>query len=237
MSQLTKPLALALALGLAQGAWAQDTTATGDAPAPAATTTTDGAAAPAPAATDAAPAADAAPVADAQAAAPAEAQPAAPAQPEVYAKATYDDWTLQCAKSPDGKDPCQMYQVLKDDKGGSVADITVIDLPEGNPAAAGVTIMVPIQTLLSANLVMQIDNNKPLVYAYSFCDARMMGCFARFGVSPAELDMLKKGNKATISITPLAAPNQKVQASLSLKGFTKAFDETVKTNKANGITQ
>ncbi len=231
MSQLTKPLALALALGLASGAWAQDTTSSDTTTTPSADA---GATAPAADATstDQAPAngADATPTMPG-----ADQQAQKPQEPQTYIKATYEDWQLQCAKSPDGKDPCQMYQVIKDQNGGNVADISVIGLPDGSQAAAGLTIMVPMQTLLSQNLVLQVDGGKPMVYPYSFCDPRMMGCFARFGVSSAELDSLKKGSKATITITPLANPQQKVKADISLKGFTKAFDETVKTNKENGV--
>ncbi len=249
MSQLTKPLALALALGLASGAWAQDTTSSdttttpsADATAGATTdgATTDGAATPA---ADAGADADTSgtdQAADGQTAPTmpgADQQAQKPQQPQTYIKATYEDWQLQCAKSPDGKDPCQMYQVIKDQNGGNVADISVIGLPDGSQAAAGLTIMVPMQTLLSQNLVMQVDGGKAMVYPYSFCDPRMMGCFARFGVSSAELNSLKKGSKATITITPLANPQQKVKADISLKGFTKAFDETVKTNKENGVQQ
>ncbi|PFG62960.1 invasion protein IalB [Thioclava sp. ES.031] len=231
MSQLTKPLALALALGLASGAWAQDTTSSDTTTTPSADAGTTAPAADA-TSTDQAPAtgADATPTMPG-----ADQQAQKPQEPQTYIKATYEDWQLQCAKSPDGKDPCQMYQVIKDQNGGNVADISVIGLPDGSQAAAGLTIMVPMQTLLSQNLVLQVDGGKPMVYPYSFCDPRMMGCFARFGVSNAELDSLKKGSKATITITPLANPQQKVKADISLKGFTKAFDETVKTNKENGV--
>ncbi|OWY05305.1 MULTISPECIES: invasion associated locus B family protein [Thioclava] len=245
MSQLTKPLALALALGLASGAWAQDTTSSDTSTTPSADATAgasaDGTTAPAADATNTDQATDGQTAPDAAADAPtmpgADQQAQKPQEPQTYVKATYEDWELQCAKSPDGKDPCQMYQVIKDQNGGNVADISVIGLPDGSQAAAGLTIMVPIQTLLSQNLVMQVDGGKPMVYPYSFCDPRMMGCFARFGVSKAELDSLKKGSKATITITPLSNPQQKVKADISLKGFTKAFEETVKTNKENGVQQ
>ncbi|MAQ37577.1 MULTISPECIES: invasion associated locus B family protein [Thioclava] len=247
MSQLTKPLALALALGLASGAWAQDTTSSDTTTTPSADATagatTDGAATPAADAGADATSTDQAPDATANGADATPTMPGAdqqaqkPQEPQTYTKATYGDWELQCAKSPDGKDPCQMYQVIKDQNGGNVADISVIGLPDGSQAAAGLTIMVPMQTLLSQNLVMQVDGGKAMVYPYSFCDPRMMGCFARFGVGKAELESLKKGSKATITITPLANPQQKVKADISLSGFTKAFDETVKTNKENGVQQ
>jgi len=237
MSQLTKPLILALTLGMAHGAYAQDTTTATDQPAPAAD-----------AATPAAPASDAAaPTADAPAAAatapaaastaPAPAATAAPQQPEnnTYIKATYDDWEMQCIKTKDGKDPCQMYQVLKDAKGGNVADISLFGLPAGGKAVAGATIMVPMDTLLTQNLTIQVDNAEPRVYPFTFCQP--MGCFARIGLTQGELDAYKKGGKATITIVPLAAPNQKVTADISLKGFTNAFNAVVKSNEESGAVK
>ena len=150
-------------------------------------------------------------------------------------KPTYDDWEMQCIKTKDGKDPCQIYQVLKDDKGGNVADISLFGLPAGGKAVAGATIMVPLDTLLTQNLTIQVDSAEPRVYPFTFCQP--MGCFARIGLTQGELDSYKKGSKATITIVPLAAPNQKVSAKISLKGFTKAYDAVVKSNEENGAVK
>lgn len=228
MSQLTKPLALVLAFGLAQGAWAQDSSATDAAtPAPAADAATTDTPAPA------------APAADAAQAAPATGDQAANGeaaqQQQTYTKATYGDWELQCIKSPDGKDPCQIYQVIKDKNGGNLADISLFGLPKGSKAAAGATIMVPLDTLLTQNLLVAVDGGQPKVYPFTFCQP--MGCFARIGLLPEELDAFKKGSKATITIVPLAAPNQKVSADISLNGFTKAYEEVVKTNEESGAVK
>lgn len=241
MSQLTKPLALALALGLAQGAWAQDTTATPDTAAPAASgeTAVDGATAPAPEATTEAPAPDAAangqPAPDATVDGATAPQPAAPAQPQSYTKGTYGDWELQCIKAPDGKDPCQIYQVIKNNQGGNVADISLFGLPKGGKAVAGATIMVPLDTLLTQNLLLSVDGAKPQVYPFTFCQP--MGCFARIGLTQEDLDSFKKGNKATITIVPLAAPTEKVSATISLSGFTAGFDAVVKANEESGAVK
>ena len=235
MSQLTKPLVLALALGMAQGAYAQDTTPVVP-PAPAAPAATPAPAAPASDAT--APAADATtPAAPAATPAAPAATPAEPQQPEnkTYVKATYDDWEMQCIKTKDGKDPCQMYQVIKDANGGNVADISLFGLPSGGKAVAGATIMVPMDTLLTQNLTIQVDTSAPRVYPYTFCQP--MGCFARIGLTQAELDAYKKGSKATITIVPLASPNQKVTADISLKGFTNAYDAVVKSNAETGAVK
>jgi invasion protein IalB len=239
MSQLTKPLVLALTLGMAHGAYAQDaTTATDQVPpaADAATPAAPASDATAPAADAATPATDA-PAADATAPAADAAAPAAPQQPEsnTYVKATYDSWEMQCIKTKDGKDPCQMYQVIKDANGGNVADISLFGLPAGGKAVAGATIMVPMDTLLTQNLTIQVDSAEPRVYPFTFCQP--MGCFARIGLTQGELDAYKKGSKATITIVPLAAPNQKVTADISLKGFTNAYNAVVKSNEETGAVK
>ena len=38
-----------------------------------------------------------------------------------YTLATFDSWQQNCVKTADGADPCQMYQLLKDKDGNSVA--------------------------------------------------------------------------------------------------------------------
>jgi len=217
MTELKKSLALVMALGLiAPAAIAQDTTA----PATPA----------APEATPAAPAADAA--ATPAPAADAAATPAAPAAPptegpgSTYVAKTFDDWSLQCMRTEDGKDPCQLYQLLKDAKGNNVADISILPLPAGGQAVTGVTIMTPLETLLTQNLTLQIDTAEPKVYPFTFCAP--VGCFARVGLTQGELDAFKKGNQATVAIVPLAAPNTKVEVQVSLKGFTAAYAEMAK---------
>jgi len=206
MTELTKNLALAIALGLmAPAAFAQDTTT------------------PAPAAPEAA-----APAADATAA---PAAPAADGPGTTYIAKEIDDWQLQCVRTESGNDPCQMYQLLKDEKGSNVADVSILALPDGGPAAAGVTIMTPLETLLSANMQLQIDTSAPKVIPFTFCAP--VGCFVRIGLTPDELAALKKGNVATVTIVPLAAPNTKVSTKISLKGFTAAFDEVKKINADN----
>lgn len=162
--------------------------------------------------------------------APAQAAPAQPADGpgSSYIAKTIDDWSLQCFRAESGEDPCQMYQLLKDAKGNSVADMSMVALPAGGKAVAGATIMTPLETLLTANLQLAIDNQQPKVYPFTFCAPP--GCFARIGLTTEELAAFKKGNKVTMTIVPVATPNQPVQVTISLKGFTSAFDEVTQNN-------
>ncbi|HEY0212376.1 MAG TPA: invasion associated locus B family protein [Paenirhodobacter sp.] len=193
-------------------------------------------AAPASFAQDATPPATEAPASQA----PATPEAAAPATGDVppatsaegpgtsYIAETYDDWKMQCFRAEDGNDPCQMYQLLHDEKGNPVADISMVALPPGNKAVAGATIMTPLETLLTANLALKVDNQAPKGYPFTFCAPP--GCFARIGLLPEELAQFKKGNKIILTVVPVAAPNQPVNVAISLKGFTTAYDAVSKHN-------
>lgn len=225
MTELTKHLAIALVLGLAApAAFAQDATAT------------DGAATPPPAAEAPAATAPAAGDATAQTPAPAEA-PAADKKPDgpgsTYIAKTFDDWSLQCVHTEDGNDPCQMYQLLKDEKGNNVADISLVALTGSAKAVAGATIMTPLETLLTQGLVLKIDTNEPRSYPFTFCAP--VGCFARVGLTAEELATFKKGNKVSMTVVPVAAPDHPVTVAISLKGFTAAYEAVTKTSTATVV--
>ncbi len=142
---------------------------------------------------------------------------------ESYVGNTHGDWELVCVRIPDEQDPCQMYQLLRDGEGNATAEITVFPLPPGQEAAAGATILTPLDTLLTAQLVMQVDNGDAKRYPFTFCTA--IGCIARVGFTAAEVDAFRRGATATWSLVPVAAPDQVVNLNMSLIGFTAAFAE------------
>ncbi len=143
-----------------------------------------------------------------------------------YIAKTEGDWQVQCLRTEDGKDPCEIFQMLKDKDGNNVASISVMALAKDKEAVAGTTITTPLESLLTAGVTLQIDTQKPITLPYNFC-ARG-GCFANVALRPAELDLFKKGNKITMTVVPVAAPDEKVELTISLKGFTAAFDAVAK---------
>ena len=143
-----------------------------------------------------------------------------------YLAAGFDIWEQRCVTKEDGSDPCQLYQLLKDADGNSVAEISVFNLPDGAQAAAGATFMAPLETLLTANLKIVVDSGQAKVYPFSFCTR--VGCLARLGFTTDEIAALKKGVMATLTIVPAAAPDKVVELQLTLKGFTAGY-EAVKT--------
>lgn len=205
-------LATTLCLVLGTSAFAQDTTT-----APAPETTAPAADAPA----------AAAPAADALSMGTAEGAPDDIGS--TYTAASFDKWEQRCVKTEDGADPCQLYQLLKDSSENPVAEISMFGLPAGGEAVTGATIIVPLETLLTAELTMKVDGGKARKYPFSWCAP--IGCVARVGFTQAELDGFKKGNEAKLTIVPLVAPDQSVEVTVSLAGFTAGYEAV---NKANG---
>lgn len=197
MADLTRHLALAFALSLATLTPA----AAQEAP-------------PADAPATEAPATDA-PVTEAPTAAPGDGDPEIGAS---YVSETHGDWEVQCVRAEDGNDPCQLYQLLHDETGNSVAEISIFGLPEGQQAAAGATVVTPLETLLTEQIQLQVDSGEIKVYPFSFC-ARI-GCIARIGFTEPEVQAMQRGRVGVLTIVPVAAPDQEVRLEISLAGFT-----------------
>ncbi len=146
--------------------------------------------------------------------------------PEVgttYIRDSFGDWELRCITSPEGQpDPCQLYQLLADAEGNSVAEFNLFDVPDDGDLSAGATIVTPLDTLLTGQLRLAVDSGQPRVYPFSFCQP--IGCFVRLGLTSADLASFRAGNVATVAIVPLPAPDQVVLLGLSLSGFTAGFD-------------
>lgn len=147
-----------------------------------------------------------------------------------YVAANFETWEQRCVRAAEGgADTCQLYQLLKDTTGNPVAEFTIFGLPKGQEAAAGATIIAPLETLLTEGMMLQIDAGKPKAYPFTWCS--QIGCIARIGLTEPEIDALKKGNKATVTIVPVVAPTEKVVLEVSLKGFTAGFTEVNEANE------
>lgn len=144
-----------------------------------------------------------------------------------YVETTFEQWEQRCVRTEDGANPCQLYQLLKDATGNAVAEISLFALPDGGEAVAGATVVVPLETLLTANLTIAIDTGKAKIYPFTFCAA--IGCVSRVGFTAEEVAQFKGGAKATITIVPAVAPDQKVNLDVSLKGFTAGFEAVALT--------
>lgn len=144
-----------------------------------------------------------------------------------YVRETFNDWQLRCVRVAEGEEPCQLYQLLEDGEGNSVAEIGMFALPDGGEAAAGATIIAPLETLLTAGLRLSVDTSEAKIYPFTFCS--QMGCVARVGFTAEEVAAFKAGSKATLQIVPAVAPDQTVSLDMSLSGFTAGYDAVAAT--------
>lgn len=145
-----------------------------------------------------------------------------PVVPEPFVKEVFNDWELRCLNVDAEREVCQMYQLLEDAQGASVAEVSLFRLKDGGQAVAGGTFTVPLETLLTQKLNISVDGREGKRYDFSFCTVQ--GCFARVGFTAEDIARFKAGKEALITIVPVVAPDQRVTVSMSLSGFTAAFD-------------
>lgn len=152
-----------------------------------------------------------------------------PAVGETYTRETMKDWEVRCVYAGEDKnDPCTMYQLLEDSDGNSVAEITMFALSGEGEAAAGGTIIAPLQTYLPPGVAMMIPGAEGKRYPFTFCSE--VGCYARVGFTDAEVAAFKAGVSVPMELRPLGAPEEVVELSVSLSGFTAAYDAVAKYN-------
>jgi len=140
-----------------------------------------------------------------------------------YTRESFDAWELRCVRAPEGeKEPCKLYQLLKDKDGNGVAEINMFKLPKTQKFAAGALVITPLETMLTEQLTITVDGGPKKRFRFTWCAAD--GCYSRIGFSGADVASFKRGAGASVTIVPMVAPDQKVKLDLSLTGFTKAYD-------------
>ncbi len=149
-------------------------------------------------------------------------QPAGPQVGDRYSKEKHGDWDLACMHTGQETDPCSLMQLLTDDTDNAVAEVSIFRIGNGGPAVAAATVVVPLETLLPAQLTIAVDGGAGKRYNYSFCNK--VGCVAQIGLTQEDIDAFKKGNSATVSLVPAPAPDQVVELKMSLSGFTAGYE-------------
>ncbi|ADO42223.1 invasion associated locus B family protein [Ketogulonicigenium vulgare] len=142
---------------------------------------------------------------------------------EPYVQETFGDWALRCVNTGEENDPCHLYQLLEDEEANPVAEISIFALPAGQEASAGATIIAPLETMLQAGVVLEVDGQNARRYPFAFCG--MAGCVSRIGLTTAELDQLRAGSAGRVTIVPAFsnAENPEVNLTVSLAGFTAGY--------------
>ena len=143
---------------------------------------------------------------------------------EPYLGEKFGDWSLKCIRTEDGNDPCEMIQLLLNDQGQPMSEVSLFRIHEGKGAVAGANIIVPLETLLTTPMIVAFEEGTRKQYPYTFCNA--IGCVARIGLTETEIDLMKKGAVARITVVHISRPKQPITFDMSLKGFTKAYGRT-----------
>lgn len=158
-----------------------------------------------------------------------------------YLRDKFGAWDMRCVRTEAGtqtaKDPCQLYQLLEDEQGNAVAEMSVFglaaDLRQGD-AVAGATIITPLETLLTQQVTLAVDGTGAKRYPFTWCST--VGCYARVGFTEAEVGRFRAGANAQITIVPVTAPDQRVVLTVSLSGFTAGYKAVNDANDAVAAT-
>ena len=142
---------------------------------------------------------------------------------EIYLAGTKGDWNVRCITGNPGEvDRCEIQQLLFINENTPIADISIFKLPAGEIAVAAANVMVPLETLLTKKFRVAFSEESKKEFPYSFCNKN--GCLVRMGLLEEDIEALKKGSSSEISITHISRPDSAINLSLSLDGFTAAFD-------------
>lgn len=140
--------------------------------------------------------------------------------PREFAREAHGDWTIRCDTA--APDTCYMMQLGVDDRNTPIVEVSLIRFPPGQDAAAGVTIIAPLGTALPEGAVVQVDGGNRVLVPYDFCT--QAGCIANLALTDADVAAYKRGFAATVQVASAQAPDRPFTITLSLAGFTAAYD-------------
>ena len=142
---------------------------------------------------------------------------------EIYLAGNKGDWNVRCITgNPGDADRCEIQQLLFINENTPIADISIFKLPAGEIAVAAANVMVPLETLLTKKFRVAFSEESKKEFPYSFCNKN--GCLVRMGLLEEDIEAMKKGTSSEISITHISKPDSAINLTLSLDGFTAAFD-------------
>jgi invasion protein IalB len=115
-----------------------------------------------------------------------------------------------------------MQQVALDASQNPVILVRLVKLPAGSDAEALAIFNTPLGTLLPTGLGFRVDSAQPATLPFEWCVQE--GCIVRLGLRAPEVAAMKRGRAVTLTVTSIAEANQPVELTLSLTGFTAAYD-------------
>lgn len=151
----------------------------------------------------------------------APAQPPRPSGGDVQ-RTTYRSWEVACLADNSN---CAMAQIGNDASGNPVLEMVLRKLPEPLEAGDEIAIAVldvitPLGVVLTEGLALKIDGGQDAIAPFQVCTEQ--GCLVREPVAEDLINRLKQGSNAVITV--IAANQGVVTSTISLSGFTAAFN-------------
>lgn len=145
------------------------------------------------------------------------------AQQQEQVRATHGDWAIRCVE---GGDTCVMAQTGKGPEGNDVLEVRIrklqgVTAQDGTNVPAAIQVLTPLGVLLPAGVRVQVDSKQVRAAPFEICGPA--GCVVRQAMSEDFLDEMRGGNTARLTI--VAAPQNEIGVNISLRGFTRAFNE------------
>ncbi|WP_285672983.1 invasion associated locus B family protein [Paralimibaculum aggregatum] len=152
---------------------------------------------------------------------PAAAQDGQP--PKEVKKSTHGDWDVVCIE---GRDVCAMRQIGSDSQGNEVLAVTIRELKDvkaenGEVVPAAMDVLAPLGVALKAGLRVKIDGGQERAAPFDIC--LQNGCLMRSPMSADFLAQMKRGTNAAMTV--VAPRRGEVSVTISLRGFTAAFND------------
>lgn|GEM_PF-434765 len=137
-------------------------------------------------------------------------------------RTTLGAWEVAC---PPAGTNCAMAQIGNDATGTPVLEMVIRKLEEPlevgeNTAIAVLDVITPLGVVLTEGLAVSIDGGAEESAPFQICTEQ--GCLVREPIDADLIARFKRGNSAVVSV--IAAAQGEVQSTLSLSGFTKAYD-------------
>ena len=147
---------------------------------------------------------------------------AAPPNLADLVRTKHGDWDVACEKSGS---PCVMAQIGNDNKGTPILEMVLRVLPDpqevqGQKVIAVTDIITPLGVVLTSGLTVQIDSEQEQRAPFQICTEQ--GCLVREPLTEEAVTRFKKGANARLTV--VAAQQGPVSATISLRGFTKAYN-------------
>ena len=139
----------------------------------------------------------------------------------------HGDWKLRCITTNVAADECRLAQLLFDDSGNPLVEISISPLVEPDEAVSIATVITPLGTLLRDELAFTIGDLKIKRYPFALCSP--VGCYAHLALTQEELDGLKDEEQATVMFDVIAGSSQRVvraELNVPLDGFADGYEAT-----------